>query len=192
MALIHIDRPKILTERATVPNSLLSKCEILYAKKESGIYEFAGLYDSDIPDKDYPDGMAAFSFRSVYVGTETLQQGTHVWNVNNSSDDTWTRDEKKQLNPNWLSVWNTTTNNNISSDSGTCYVRGSVKTNGQSNCSGDTLGGHIAISQQTVNPEPNDYIYIIPICRSHNHYRNVAQMTLCQAVEAVKMNRFME
>ncbi len=132
--------------------------------------------------------MAAFSFRSVWVENVTLNKGTSVWNVKKSSDDKW----EGQKNPNWLRVWNAKTNSSITSDSGTCYVKGSVKTNGTSHCDGNTFGGHMALSASTVNPTRDDFIYIVPICNSHNNYRNVAQMTISENVTAVKMNRFME
>lgn len=188
MALIHIDRPKNLTEGAAISNVPLSECEILYEKNEKGVYEFAGLYDSDIPDEEYPDGMAAFSFRSVFVAVETIGKGDSVWNVEGSSDDKWEGKEK----PNWLEVWNTVTRNRVTSDSKTCYVAGSVKTNGTSYCKGCTLGGHMALSSTTVKPKKSDYIYIIPICNSHNNTHNKAKMTICKDVQAVKMNRFMD
>lgn len=89
MALIHIDRPKNLTESTAIQKIPLSEYEILYEKNESGIYEFAGFYDPDIPDEEYPDGMAAFTFRSVFVDTVTIYKGTSVWNVKGSSNDKW-------------------------------------------------------------------------------------------------------
>lgn len=187
MALIHIDRPKNLTESTAIQKIPLSEYEILYEKNESGIYEFAGLYDPDIPDEEYPDGMAAFTFRSVFVDTVTIYKDTSVWNVKGSSNDKW--NGKK---PNWLDVWNTETHNDLKSDSGVCYVAGNVKTNGKTNCDGCTLGGHMALTFGTVHPQTNDYIYIIPICKSHNNVHNEAEMKICNDVDAVKMNRFTE
>lgn len=188
MALIHIDRPNVLTESAAIQNTPLSEYEILYEKNESGIYEFAGLYDPDIPDEEYPDGMAAFTFRSVFVDTETIYKGTSVWNVKESSGDKWEGKKK----PNWLDVWNKQTNNELRSDSGVCYVAGSVKTSGTAYCDGCTLGGHMAKTLGTVHPQANDYIYIIPICKSHNNVYNEAEMKISDDVVAVKMNRFKE
>lgn len=186
MALIHIDRPQNLNESFSNQNEPICECEILYKKNENGLYEFAGLYDPDISDEEYPDGMAAFSFRSVYVGTETLCKDSSVWNVENSTGDIW----NGVKNPNWLEVWNTVTNNHIRSDDKTCYVEGSVKSNGKNNCDGCTLGGHMARSSATVNPSDDDYIYIIPICKSHNNYHNKAEMKIHSDVVAVKMNKF--
>ncbi len=186
MALIHIDRQKNLTENAAAQNTPLCEYEILYEKNDSGIYEFAGFYDPDIPDKKYPDGMAAFTFRSVFVGTVTIYKGTSVWNVKGSSNDKW-----KGRKPNWLDVWNIETRNNLRSDSGVCYVAGSAKTNGTTYCRGCTLGGHMALTLGSVYPNKSDYIYIIPICTSHNNVNNEAKMKISQDVSAVKMNKFM-
>ncbi len=188
MALIHIDRPKNLTEATALSNTPISKCEILYEKNENGLYEFVGLYDPDIPDEEYPNGMAAFSFRSGFVDVVTIYKDTSVWNVEGSSNDKWEGRKK----PNWLEIWNIETKNSVKSDSETCYVAGSVKTNGKNNCKGCTLGGHMALSSTTVNPTKSDYIYIVPICKSHNNTHNKAEMKICEDVKAVKMNRFMD
>ena len=188
MALVHIDRPRNLTESTVIQSTPLSECEILYEKNENGIFEFAGLYDPDIPDEEYPDGMAAFTFRSVFVDTVTINKDTSVWNVKGSSNDKW----KGKKKPNWLSVWNTETHNNLDSNSGVCYVKGSVKTNGTNYCEGCTLGGHMALTFGSVHPGKTDYIYIIPICTSHNNVHNEAEMIICEDVDAVKMDRFME
>lgn len=93
---------------------------------------------------------------------------------------------------NWLDVWNTETDNDLKSDSGVCYVAGSVKTNGTTYCDGCTLGDHMASTLGAVHPQRNDYIYIIPICKSHNNVYNEAEMKICSDVDAVKMNRFTE
>lgn len=186
MALIHIDRPKNLTESAATPNSPLLKCEVLYEKNKSGIYEFAGLYDPDIPDEEYPDGMAAFSFRSVYVDTVTINRGTHVWNVKGSTGDKW----GGKVCHNWLGVWYEVTECKVSKEVLPCYVAGSKKTDGSTGCKGDIIGGHMALTATTVNPDENDYIYIIPICKSHNYFGNIAQMTVTHDVKAIQMNKF--
>ncbi len=188
MALIHIDRPKNVSNETLDQDEFLSKCEVLYKENDDGLYEFQGMYNPDIPDEEYPDGMAAFSFRSVYVGTETLKANTSVWNVIGSTGDYW----DGKVCSNWLGVWNTKTGNNLKSETGTCFVKGSVKTNNTNNCNGISVGGHIVKDGKKVKPGKDDSIYIIPICQSHNFYTNKAEMKVSEDVPAVKMNKFMQ
>lgn len=124
------------------------------------------MYNPDISDEEYPDGMAAFTFRSVFVKVEPISKGTSVWNVEGSTNDKWEGRER----PNWFKVCSDNTKIKLNYTSGVCYVRGSAKTDGTSHCSIYTIGGHMALTSASVNPDKTDYIYIIPICTSHNFF----------------------
>lgn len=160
------------------------KCLLLYREKENGIYEFEGFYNPDIEDEDYPDGIIALRLRSVYGGTHTFNQGDSVWNVEGSSHDYWNGEECK----NWLAVWH---GYFPTESKDKCYVEGSPA--GRDNhpqCVRDYVGGHMIRSDKQPGYGDDGKVYIIPICRTHNHYRNKREMTVSESVSALVLNRY--
>lgn len=187
MKLIPIDKPRNTNEDNAVQDEQLSTCGVVYKKNENGVYEFEEMLD---PDKDYPEDTVAYTFRSVYVDVETIYKDTSVWNVKGSKDDPFGNEKS----PNWLDVWSKKTKIELDSREGKCFVAGSKrKKDGTTECKGDSVGGHMALSKaDSENPEEADYIYIIPICKGHNFYIVDWEMKVSEDVPAVRLERFMQ
>lgn len=190
MALVHInalstsygEKMKLTAEQEKV-------CKVLYLKSEDNTgYKFAGFYDPDIPDEKYTDGLVAVPLRSVFGGTYTFHKNDSVWNVSGSTGDEYVYSNNRHSTT-WIDVWDNEANKSKLYDI-KCYVEGSVKSNGKSNCGGGICGGHMIISSIQPNWGDDGVVYIVPICSSHNHYQNVAQMRICETVEALVLNNY--
>ena len=183
MALKHVNSP--YTQQGTklaLSDELEKSCKVLYKITNDNIYEFAGIYDPEIPDEDYPDGMIALSVRSVLHGVERITAGTNVLNVIGSTGDTW----YGKSNPNWINVWTTVLTENGYPHPIQCYVRGGP------NCNARMCGGHMVLANNSPTPAhgTNGTVFIIPICNAHNNYRNRQVMTVTADVWAVVLDRY--
>lgn len=154
-------------------------CCVLYKHVKDDLYEFAGFYDPEKKDTDYPDGMLALPVRSVYSHNDTLYAGTKVWNVIGSTGD------PKVGGKSWIKLWMEKTHGQKK-----CYVKDSANIG----CNGNIYGGHMVLNRNNVHPKygANGVVYIIPICNAHNNTNNVAEMILSEDVEAVVLNRYLE
>ncbi len=149
---------------------------VLYHETDKGLV-FAGFHNPDIPDEDYADGIAAVLMQSVYQNTGYLAAGTRLRNVAGSADDVL-KDRNGHIvdgHPNWISVWAICCMNNGITPVRKCYV-----SNNDRGCNGVICGGHLQIENN-----PSIYVYIVPICSSHNNYNGV--MTLSEDTPVVAM-----
>ena len=73
-------------QNLVLPKEIEKKALVLYHENSDGL-SFAGLYNPDVPDEDYKDGIVAVPFRSTFLRVDTFPATTKVWNVQKSSDD---------------------------------------------------------------------------------------------------------
>ena len=172
-----------VSEASEANDTIEDKWNVLYRKIEEGKYEFVGLHDPEIPDEDYPDGLYAINFTSVFSKTVPLAKGTHVWNVEGSTGDTW---NGKKCND-WIGVWKS----KVPGGTVKCYVKESPGSQGNViSCNTPIVGGHmIKTNVQPVHGD-DDKVYILPICNAHNNYHNKNMMTVCENVTAVLLKRY--
>mgnify|MGYP007069914905 CR=1 FL=1 len=95
---------------------------VLYQDTKDGLI-FAGLYDPDVPDEGYCDGIVAVPLRSAFHDVVTFSEGKQVWNVEGSSTDKTYVDDDGNIHRNviWKNIWSEVTGdpfNNV------CYVKG--------------------------------------------------------------------
>lgn len=158
-------------------------CKVIYRKTDSG-YLICGLYDPDIPDEDYPDGLAAFPFRSSFGGYVQLAGGSSVFNVNNSSGDKY----KGKPNDSWMDIWEHSIKNYDAQLDITDPLPGNQKHNHHTRKSyvdplpGRTetalVGGHICTSRDAQNPNKGGSCLLLPIYRYLNSMRETVQMSV--------------
>lgn len=184
MALKHVRLP--YTEQGakmTLTAEQKNVCKVLYKNIEDDLYEFAGLYDPEIPDEDYPDGIIALPIQSVVDDTEFLNQNTSVWNVCGSTGDPCPNSLS------WYQLWENTLKEKGHPHEKKCYVAGSAGIQ----CNSSIIGGHMVLTNNIRPAGGSDgIVYIIPICSRHNHYANTAEMHLCCDVWALKLNRYFQ
>lgn len=154
-------------------------CRVLYKHVKDNLYEFAGFYDPEKKDADYPDGMLALPVGSVYGGNCILYAGTSVWNVVGSSGDPMIEGKS------WIDLWVSKTGGQKK-----CYVRGSAG----GPCNKIIYGGHVVCQEHNTSPRhgSNGVVYIIPICNKHNNKSNTAKMIISENVAAVVLNKYHE
>ncbi|MBD5144310.1 MAG: hypothetical protein HDT21_00055 [Ruminococcus sp.] len=180
----HISMPYTQNGAAlTLTAEQEENCRVLYKHIKDDLYEFAGLYDPEKKDHEYPDGMLELPVRSVSGGVRYVAAGTSVWNVVGSSGDPWNGDH----NTNWLEIWGTEVAKAGHPQEAKCYVSGSAG----KKCCIDLCGGHMV---DTPNTNPglgvNGVVFIIPICKAHNIWRNTKEMTVSEDVWALVLNRY--
>lgn len=182
MALIHIDgvctsqgESLKLTEEQT------KNCKVLYKKTDDNKYKFAGFYNPEIADENYEEGLIAVPLRSCSGGTVLLKKGTSVWNVVGSTGDYW----KGKKCRDWIKVWMENCNGG-KAPAEKCYVKGS----GGSSCNDNTVGGHVITTNVQPQYGDNEKVYIIPICKTHNYYRNTNVMTVSKDVQALILDNY--
>lgn len=184
MALKHIDLPyNLQSVKIDLTAEQEKNCKVLYRYVEDDMYEFAGFYDPEILDNDYPDGFIALPVRSVLRDIVELKQGTSVWNVIGSTGDPY----GTNLHPIWIQIWEKELISRNRPHTKKCYVLNSANIV----CNGEICGGHIVL---TNNPSPargsNETVYIIPICRAHNNRGNNMQMTVSENVFALLLDKY--
>lgn len=184
MALKHLTPPHTLQGSELVLTDLQEEtCKVLYKNIKDNLYEFAGFYDPEMPDEDYPDGLIALSIRSVLRDTEYLAQNTSVWNVVGSTGDTW----YDNLHPNWIQIWEDVLKEKGHPHERKCYVNG----NAGINCNTPLCGGHMVLTNNTSPAYGSDNtVYIIPICNAHNNWRNANIMTVSEGVWALVLDKY--
>lgn len=156
------------------------KCRVLYKHIKDDLYEFAGFYDPEKEDADYPDGMLELPMGSVFGGSRLLSAGTRVWNVINSSDD------PKPQGMSWIDMWMMYLGKTKKDKK--CYVKGSAGII----CNRNIYGGHMVLQECNISPKhgSDGVVYIIPICNAHNNKNNTAEMILSEDVEAMVLNKY--
>lgn len=184
MALKHISLP--YTEQGAklaLTAEQEETCKVLYRNTEGDLYEFAGLYDPDIPDEDYPDGLIALSLKSALKEITLVKKGTKVWNVEGSTKDPW------HGNPyaNWIQIWEDELVREGCQHNRKCYVNGSAGIN----CNTPFCGGHMVMTNNTKPDYGTDgAVHIIPICNAHNNYHNKAEMVISEDVYALVLDNY--
>lgn len=158
-------------------------CRVLYKYVKDDLYEFAGFYDPEKNDADYPDGMLALPVRSVFGGVRYIAVGTIVWNVVGSSNDPWNGNKST----NWVEIWEKEITKAGHPQEAKCYVSGSAgKT-----CCNDLCGGRMVDTPRTSsNHGVNGIVFIIPICKAHNIWHNIKQMAVSEDVWALVLNKY--
>lgn len=184
MALKHISLPYTL-QGVKIPLTVKQEetCKALYKNVENDLYEFAGFYDPEIPDEDYPDGLIALSVKSVLRDVRYLAQNTGVWNVDGSSGDPW----YKNMHPNWIQIWEDELIARGYQHARKCYVRNSAGIT----CNTPLCGGHMVLTNNTSPAYGSDNtVYIIPICNAHNNWRNTNRMNVSEGVWALVLDKY--
>lgn len=158
-------------------------CRVLYKHIKDDLYEFAGFYDPEKKDQEYPDGMLELPVRSVLNRVEMVRKGESVWNVVNSTGDPWYQNER----PNWIEIWENELEANNHPHIKKCYVKDSAGIT----CNTRICGGHMVLTSNT-SPTvgSDDTVYIIPICNAHNNWHNKNQMTVSEDVWALVLNKY--
>lgn len=187
MALEHISKqPTSKGKELSLTAEQEKNCKVLYRKNEDNLYEFAGFYDPDIPDEDYPDGFIALCVNSVFGGIERLEKGTAVYNVIGSTHDPWNNIK----NPSWIAIWEQQLKEKGHPNDKKCYVAGSAGIF----CNNSIYGGHVVKQVQDTRPSPgvNGIVHIVPICNAHNNRSNINAMTISEDVYALVLNKYHE
>jgi hypothetical protein len=159
------------------------QCKVVYRKSEKPGEPaiFAGLWR---PDAEYSEAHLIVPLRSVFDRTEALLAGQEFVNVISSSCDP---------KPHGVSAWIDLLRDK-NSETGYCCVR-----EGAFHCcrgsNNNMVGGHVLLcppardTQARTNPP--DPVYLLPICKFHNHYRFTDIMTLYQNTIAIKLKNYM-
>ncbi len=188
MALKHINPTSTLRgAQLELSDEQMKKCKVLYRHIENGLHGFAGIYDPDIPDEKYPDGLIALPLTSVYNRMELLEKNRDIYNVIGSTKDPWYNKEYNHHEP-WISIWERKIQKEGYQDKKECYVKGSGD-----DCSECIIGGHMVLNKSEIEPlkiysDVDGVVYIVPICSSHNH-RSI-DMTLCKDVHAMLIDKY--
>ena len=159
-------------------------CKVLYRNINDNLYEFAGFYDPEVPNKEYPDGLIALSVKSVLRDVRYLNAGTRIWNVVGSTGDPW----YSNLHPIWVDIWENELRKRHYPHIRKCYVeaRPNVKCPNMS-----IYGGHVVLTNDTSPGYGDDNtVYIVPICSSHNNRHNTNAMILSEGVWALVLDKY--
>ncbi|MDO5148135.1 MAG: glycoside hydrolase family 25 protein [Oscillospiraceae bacterium] len=161
---------------------------VLYRKTADGLI-YAGLYDPDIPDEDYLDGIYKIPLRSTFVGKELIDQNKVLYNIHGSTDDNiFVKGGTSERVYSWVGIWQRVLREmGITDTERKCYVR--KESEPPDPCNGkteDIVGGHL-----TVNADGNvgirEEVYLLPICKRHNSSRNESAMRPTSTVNAIVM-----
>ncbi len=187
MALKHINpNPSLMGAQLELNDEQKENCKVLYKHIKNGLHEFAGIYNPDIPDEKYPDGIIALPITSVYNSMQLLTKGQVVYNVIESTKDPWYNKDYRNHKP-WVAIWEGKIAKEGYYDEKECYVNGSGK-----GCNGIIIGGHVVLDKSDIKPDKgiNELVYIVPICNSHNHRTHA--MTICKDVHAMLMDKYFQ
>lgn len=159
-------------------------CKVIYRKIGEG-YVLCGLYNPDIPDKDYPDGLIAFSVRSSFGGYTQLAGGSNVFNVTGSKADKFKTDAGTSSDS-WIKIWednitaydaeldrtnplpNNQKHNNHTRKSYVDALPGRTDTT--------LVGGHVCTSTNDQKPGEGGSCLLLPIYKYLNSMREPVQM----------------
>ncbi len=168
-------------QHLVLPEDVEKNALVLYRENSSNL-TFAGLYNPNVPDENYKDGIVAVPLRSTFLRIHSFLGGENIWNVQGSSDDNVYVDTTGVLGGvtdiSWVGIWRIVTGNIFASR---CYVHGPG-----TNVNTNIVGGHMMLTPSSVLPVGAD-VYLLPICKTHNHYTNTGVMTVDSAVNAVVM-----
>lgn len=192
MALKHINpKSRLMGAQLELTDEQKKNCKVLYRHIKNGLHEFAGMYNPDIPDEKYPDGIIALPLTSVYNSMQLLSEGQIIYNVKGSTRDPWYNKEYP-LHKAWTEIWQKKITKEGYDDKLECYVQES-----EAECKGTIIGGHIVLKESEIKPEEaypvgdiNGVVYIVPICSSHNHRKG--GMILCKDVHAMLMDKYFQ
>lgn len=187
MALKHINpKPRLMGAQLELTDEQKKNCKVLYRHIKNGLHEFAGMYNPDIPDEKYPDGIIALPLTSVYNSMQPLSKGQIIYNVKGSTQDPW-YNKKYQQHKAWTEIWQKKIIKEGYNDKLECYVQGSGAA-----CDDRIIGGHIVLNASEIEPPKgtNGVVYIVPICNSHNHRKG--GMTLCKDVHAMLIDKYFQ
>ena len=192
MALKHINpKPMLMGAQLELTAEQKKNCKVLYRHIKNGLHEFAGMYDPDIPDEKYPDGIIALPLTSVYNSMKLLKKGQAIYNVEGSTHDPW-YNKNYPLHPAWIEIWKRKIKKEGYDDELECYVKES-----ESGCKGLIIGGHIVLNESEIKPKEaypvgdiDAVVYIVPICNLHNHRKG--RMILCKDVHAMLMDKYFQ
>lgn len=178
-----------------------TNCKVIYREADSS-YSFEGFYNPDIPDEKYPDGLAAFSLRSSFYQCVAIAGNTQIYNVINSSYDTYRDPLPPTVSKTWLNVW---CQNVIQYDAALDQTQplpgGAFHNNHtlQSYVTGpnlprdrtDIVGGHVVTNQNQQDAPVGSNVYLVPIYRSFNSGgRNRQMNVIAGGVIAVELTGF--
>lgn len=187
MALEHINpKPALMGIQLGLTDEQRQKYKVIYKSAGNGPHEFAGIYNPDIPDEEYPDGTIALPIESVFGGTKILYAGTAIYNVEGSTKDPWYNKDYPN-HENWVDIWQ----ENVKSPGYTpvkkCYVKNDKET-----CDRRIIGGHVVEDETKIHPHKGDngVVYIVPICNSHNHRKG--KMVICENVQAMVLDKYFQ
>jgi hypothetical protein len=192
MALKHINpKPSLMGSQLNLTDEQKKNCKVLYKHIKNGLHEFAGIYNPDILDEEYPDGIIALPVASVYNRMELLKENLVIYNVEGSTKDPWYNEDYQHHKP-WIKIWEGKIKKEGYNDKTECYVNGSG-----AECKGWIIGGHIVLDESEIKPtekypveDIDAVVYIVPICNSHNH--RSGGMTLCKDVHAMLMDKYFQ
>ena len=171
-----------------LPREIEKSAYVLYRETADGLI-YAGLYDPDISDEDYLDGIYKIPLRSTYLRTAMLDRNSVVYNVHGSSDDTsFVVNGVKYNWVSWVGVWQYVMNQlNLTPNDRKCYVRSESEPDAPCPAiEGNIVGGHLTFNPNGIVNVQNE-VYLLPICKHHNYYRNIFPMRPTCAVYAIVM-----
>lgn len=166
-------------------------CRVVYQRQENGDFTFAGYWNSE---RDYSDNYVIVPLRSVYDGVtpQPLPINTCFANVIDSAGDSCPSKSWIQLLCDHLN----TSGNDVCS---TCCTDGNIyeaKSVRIDVCSGDMIGGHVILGQQTMPVAEGGNVLLLPICNYHNvctpRSQRTYYMMLGRSMHAVKLKSFLK
>lgn len=178
-----------------------TNCKVIYRETDGG-YVFEGFYNPDIPDEEYPDGLAAFSLRSSFNQCVPIAGGTQIFNVVGSNKDVYKDPLPPDISKTWLNVWQVNViNYDADLDRTQPLPNGALHNNHtlQSYATGpnlpqnltDIIGGHVVTNQNLQDAPIGSNVYLVPIYRSFNSAgRNRQMNVIAGGVVAVELKGF--
>lgn len=170
-----------------LPKEIEKAAYVLYRETDEGLV-FVGLYDPDVPDEDYCDGVYKIPFRSTYVKTEPLHENiTTLYNVKGSSSDkTFVIGGETHNVHSWIGIWEQLmVSLGLTPTVRKCYVK---KQGDDDPCNTGTriVGGHMT-TEPSGEIRTRDDVYLVPICQTHNNVNNTDAMEITEDVNAIVM-----
>ena len=145
----------------------IEEWKVLYRKENDGIYS---LYDLWNPEKEYDGEFLAAPLNSIYSGYVELSRNTIFSNVVGSSTDS------PIFNLSWIGVYKLLAkiiSENPDYVIPTCCTNGKYYDQGNDQilaqgCGTSSIGGHIMLWRDNIEPSQCDIVGLLPICNLHN------------------------
>ncbi len=169
------DAEELLAKASSEDVELLKKYYVLYKRNDiNDNWRISGLFRKDDVFNEEKEEMVAAPFTSVYNGTSIFDSSRQFINVFNSTGDQNTEGGS------WIGLMKIVyrVNGYDLNKLMQCCAQKAVIRNGNQeyiDCGTSIVGAHITDQLNMIGHElaPGyEYVYLLPLCSSHNHYAN--------------------